>query len=88
MSAARKQFLAARRREQAGIPRPKFKLGDLVERDDGSAHGEVSFVGTFDRELYDMGGSGWSYKVLEPNGRRFTWGENSMVLLRRRRSRR
>ena len=42
MSVTRRQFLAARRKEKHGIPKPKFKLGDIVEDIDGSRRGEVS----------------------------------------------
>ena len=72
-SKERRAYLKARRAERAGIPRPKFKLGDMVEDVDGSRRGEVSYVGSYDSYL-----GGYQYKVLEASGRRHYWNETSM----------
>lgn len=52
---------------------PKFALGDRVERDDGSARGEVSHGPQWD-EL-----AGWKWKVAQDGGPRHWWNESSMV---------
>lgn len=84
----RRRYLAARRKERHGIPDPKFRLGDIVSRDIGNPvyrrqRGEVSFIGDYDDYLGQ-----YRYKVLDDNGSRTFWNENSMVLVRRPRKRR
>jgi len=52
---------------------PRFKAGDRVERDDGSARGEVAIVGNYDETI-----GGYRYKVQQDDGARIYWNESSM----------
>lgn len=72
-SKERRAFLAAQRRMRGDTPRPKFKIGDMVEDVDGTREGEVDFVGSYDAFL-----GGYQYKVLEADGTRNYWNETSM----------
>lgn len=55
------------------IPDRKFKVGDRVVRDDGSAPGEVVMLGDYDRYA-----STYRYKVQQDDGGRIHWNERSM----------
>lgn len=61
------------RREPAGNPRKarKFKLGDKVQRDDGSNHGVIE-QGPFWDSLV-----GWKWRVREDSGNLIWWNEKS-----------
>jgi hypothetical protein len=54
-------------------PSPKFRAGQRVIRDDGSARGEVAIVGNYDETI-----GGYRYKVQQDGGGRIYWNESSM----------
>jgi hypothetical protein len=55
-----------------GDPPPKFRIGDRVQRDDGSSSGTVSFIGGYDPFI-----GGYRYKVQQDGGGRIYWNESS-----------
>jgi hypothetical protein len=64
-------------------PKPKFKVGDVVKRDDGSMGGVVWSIYGYEEITH-----GYLYKVREDNGSLIYWNEGSMRLVRRPRKRR
>lgn len=74
----RRAFLDAQRRMRGSDPEPRFKVGDHVERDDGSMTGVVTYIGQYDELI-----GGYRYKVQEPSGVRLFWNETSMRKLNR-----
>jgi hypothetical protein len=93
----RRQYLAARRKEQKAqygyvVPKPKFRIGDIVQDKDpdGRRVGTVSHVGGYQDNSKDGAGYehmiGYTYKVFQmlSNGtvRRDTWSEWNMELVK------
>lgn len=59
-------------RTGARVPGPMFRVGDRVERDDGSERGEIAIVGNYDETI-----GGYRYKVQQDDGARIYWNESS-----------
>lgn len=63
----------------SGEPKPKFKIGDLVEDIDGTRKGRVEHIRGYDDLLH-----GYRYMVRDTGGSRLNWNETNMRLQRGR----
>lgn len=65
-------------REEAKEPKAKFKVGDKVERDDGSEEGEIVAIGAYDDVI-----GGYRYRVKQKSGGTIFWNEGSTKLAKK-----